>query len=49
MMSDYKPVSSKYKSMKISYGLLILNPQIIDNINFNKNISNFIKKMRSVI
>jgi hypothetical protein len=49
MMSDYKPVSSKYKSNKISYGLLILNPQIIDNINFNKNISNFIKEMGGII
>jgi hypothetical protein len=49
MMSNYKPMSSKYKSMKISYGLPILNPQIIDNINFNKNISNFIKEMGSII
>jgi hypothetical protein len=49
MMSNYKPARSKYKFMKISYGLHIMNPQIIDNINFNNNISNFIKEMRSII
>jgi hypothetical protein len=49
MMSNYKPMSSKYKSMKLSYGLPIVNPQIIDNMNFNMNISNSIKEMESII